>query len=41
MGEGAGGGAGEEEVGVEGEALVDDACCSLANRFMRIWGNIN
>ena len=41
MGEGAGGGAGEEEVGGEAEALVDEACCNLANRFMRIWRNIS
>ena len=41
MGEGAGGGAGEEEAGAEGEALAEDACCNLANRFIRIWGNIS
>ena len=42
LGEAAGGGgAGEEVEGEgEGEALADDAC-SLANRFMRIWGKVS
>jgi hypothetical protein len=38
LGEAAGGGGAGEEVEGEDEALADDAC-SLANRFMRIWGN--
>ncbi len=41
LGGDAGGGGGGEEVEGEGEVLVDDARCSFANRFMRIWGDIS